>query len=166
VRRRSCLRPMEANCARCCWWEFGDASTVPARVEIAGHLRSIDAPWTAAHRPMSRRAPGPSLVMAEVRIPAAEDWSGHAPHRRHGLPFRRCSTGPCGGLGGGVTLENGDEPAIQSAISTGSRYKQADGSPREITRPRWLIWGTGTTSSLVSRHPDTHLCYHFRPGYS
>jgi len=94
--------------------ELGDAETdPPVSVEIVGHLHSIDGllDFRGAQLDVTPLAAGPSLVMAEVADPDAQDL---------GLGMRRTrgSTCPTADIvqavrvvwAGGVTLPNGTEP--------------------------------------------------------
>ncbi len=56
--------------------EFGDAETdPPVKVEIAGHLRSIDGAldFRGAEVAVTPLAPGPTLVLAEIADPTLAD---------------------------------------------------------------------------------------------
>jgi hypothetical protein len=117
--------------------EFGDAETdPPVSVEIVGHLHSIDGmlDFRGAQADVTPLAAGPSLVMAEVADPTAQDL---------GLGKRRTNGTDCPSEGiqqavrvvwaGGVTLANGDEPGEAERDLYRVTVRAADGTEREVT---------------------------------
>jgi len=149
--------------------EFGDADTdPPVKVEIAGHLRSIDGTmdYRGAQVDVTPLAPGPTLVMAEVADPAAEDL---------GLGMRRTDGTDCPSEGiqqavrvvwaGGVTLENGDEAGDTERDLYRVTVQSADGSPREITPTALADLGDGDNNHLLCLDTaDTPISVSFPAG--
>jgi hypothetical protein len=117
--------------------EFGEAEDdPPTSVEIVGHLHSIDGTldFRGARVDVTPLAPGPTLVMAEIADPTAQDL---------GLGQRRTDGDDCPTNGiqqavrvvwaGGVTLENGDEPGDAERDLYRVTVRALDGVEREIT---------------------------------
>ncbi|MEO1700553.1 MAG: hypothetical protein AAFR71_00750 [Pseudomonadota bacterium] len=133
--------------------EFGEAETdPPVSVEIVGHLHSIDGmmDFRGAQIDVTPLAPGPSLVMAEVMDPTAQDL---------GLGQRRTDGDDCPTQGieqavrvvwaGGVTLENGDEPGDLERDLYRVTVRAADGIEREITPAALADLGDGDNNHLL-----------------
>lgn len=133
--------------------EYGTAETdPPVSVEIVGHLHSIDGTldFRGAQIDVTPLAPGPSLVMAEIADPAAQDL---------GLGQRRTDGDDCPTDGimqavrvvwaGGVTLENGDEPGDAERDLYRVTVRAADGSEREITPVALADLGDGDNNHLL-----------------
>ncbi|MEO1291525.1 MAG: hypothetical protein AAFV62_01625 [Pseudomonadota bacterium] len=133
--------------------EFGDAATdPPARVEIAGHLRSIDGAldFRGAHIDVTPLGPGPSLVMAEVADAAAPNL---------GLGMRRTRGSRCPTEGvlqavrvvwaGGITLENGDEPGDAERDLYRVTVRANDGTSRDISPAALADLGDGDNNHLL-----------------
>lgn len=133
--------------------EFGEAETdPPVSVEIVGHLHSIDGmmDFRGAQIDVTPLAPGPSLVMAEVMDPTAQDL---------GLGQRRTDGDDCPTQGieqavrvvwaGGVTLENGDEPGDPERDLYRVTVRAADGIEREITPSALADLGDGDNNHLL-----------------
>lgn len=121
--------------------EFGTAETdPPVRVEIVGHLHSIDGSldFRGAQVEVTPLAPGPTIVLAEIVDPSAKDL---------GLGLRRTDGDDCPANGiaqavrvvwaGGVTLANGDEPGESERDLYRVNVRAEDGTEREI-RPAVL----------------------------
>ena len=133
--------------------EFGDPETdPPVSVEIVGHLHSIDGmlDFRGARVDVIPLAPGPSLVMAEIVDPAAQDL---------GLGQRRTDGDDCPAEGiqqavrvvwaGGVTLANGDEPGDAERDLYRVTVRAADGTEREITPAALADLGDGDNNHLL-----------------
>jgi len=133
--------------------EFGDAETdAPVSVEIVGHLHSIDGTldFRGARVDVTPLAPGPSLVMAEIADPTAQDL---------GLGQRRTDGDDCPTDGivqavrviwaGGITLENGDEPGDAERDLYRVTVRAADGTEREITPAALADLGDGDNNHLL-----------------
>ena len=133
--------------------EFGEAETdPPSRVEIVGHLHSIDGTldFRGARVDVTPLAPGPSLVMAEIADPTARDL---------GLGQRRTDGDDCPTDGiqqavrvvwaGGVTLENGDEPGDAERDLYRVTVRAEDASEREITPVALADLGDGDNNHLL-----------------
>ncbi|SEB07556.1 hypothetical protein [Rubrimonas cliftonensis] len=133
--------------------EFGAAEAdPPVSVEIVGHLHSIDGTldFRGAQVDVTPLAPGPSLVMAEIADPTAQDL---------GLGQRRTDGDDCSTDGiqqavrvvwaGGVTLEDGDEPGDAERDLYRVTVRAADGSEREITPVALADLGDGDNNHLL-----------------
>ena len=133
--------------------EFGTAETdPPVSVEIVGHLHSIDGTldYLGAQMGVTPLARGPSLVMAEIADPAAQDI---------GLGQRRTDGDDCpsGGIvqavravwAGGVTLEDGDEPGDAERDLYRVTVRAEDGTEREITPAALADLGDGDNNHLL-----------------
>lgn len=133
--------------------EFGTAEAdPPVSVEIVGHLHSIDGTldFRGAQVDVTPLAPGPSLVMAEILDPTAQDL---------GLGQRRTDGDDCPADGiqqavrvvwaGGVTLENGDEPGDAERDLYRVTVRAADGAEREITPVALADLGDGDNNHLL-----------------
>lgn len=149
--------------------DFGDAPTdPPVSVEIVGHLHSIDGAldFRGAQVDVTPLAPGPSLVMAEIRDPATPD---------PGLGQRRTDGDDCPSEGtrqavrvvwaGGVTLENGDEPGDAERDLYRVTVRSADGTERDITPVALADLGDGDNNHLLCLDTaDTPLSVSFPAG--
>jgi hypothetical protein len=149
--------------------EFGAAETdPPVSVEIVGHLHSIDGTldFRGAQVDVTPLAPGPSLVMAEIADPAAQDL---------GLGQRRTDGDDCPTDGivqavrvvwaGGVTLENGDEPGDAERDLYRVTVRAADGTEREITPVALADLGDGDNNHLLCLDTaDTPISVSFPAG--
>jgi len=133
--------------------EFGTAETdPPVSVEIVGHLRSIDGTldYLGAQADVTPLAPGPTLVMAEVADPSAQDL---------GLGQRRTDGDDCPSEGivqavravwaGGVTLASGDEPGDAERGLYRVTARTADGTERDITPVALADLGDGDNNHLL-----------------
>ena len=133
--------------------EFGAAeANPPVSVEIVGHLHSIDGTldFLDAQVDVTPLAPGPSLVMAEIADPTAQDL---------GLGQRRTDGDDCPTDGiqqavrvvwaGGITLENGDEPGDAERDLYRVTVRTADGTEREITPVALADLGDGDNNHLL-----------------
>lgn len=133
--------------------EFGDAAQdPPARVEIVGHIHSIDGTldFQGAAVDVTPLAAGPSLVLAEVADPAAAD---------QGLGLRRTDGTDCPSEGirqavrmvwaGGVTLANGDEPGAVERDLYRVTLRAADGAERTIAPTALADLGDGDNNHLL-----------------
>ncbi len=133
--------------------EFGTAEAdPPVSVEIVGHIRSLDGAldFKGAKVDVTPLAPGPSLVMAEIADPTAEDL---------GLGLRRTDGDDCPSEGiaqavrvvwdGGVTLENGDDAGDAERDLYRVTVRAADGSEREITPVALADLGDGDNNHLL-----------------
>ncbi|MEL7460318.1 MAG: hypothetical protein AAFX45_02745 [Pseudomonadota bacterium] len=133
--------------------EYGSAETdPPVQVEIVGHLHSIDGTldFRGARIDVTPLAPGPSLVMAEIADPTAQDL---------GLGQRRTDGDDCPTEGirqavrvvwaGGVTLENGDEPGDAERDLYRVTVRAANGTEREITPTALADLGDGDNNHLL-----------------
>lgn len=133
--------------------EFGNAETdPPVSVEIVGHLHSMDGTldFRGARIDVTPLAAGPSLVMAEIADPTAQDL---------GLGQRRTDGDDCPTDGiqqavrvvwaGGVTLENGDEPGDAERDLYRVTVRAADGSEREVTPVALADLGDGDNNHLL-----------------
>ena len=133
--------------------EFGAAETdPPVSVEIVGHLHSIDGTvdFRGAQVDVKPLAPGPSLVMAEIADPDAQDL---------GLGQRRTDGDDCPTDGilqavrvvwaGGVALENGDEPGDAERDLYRVTVRAADGTDREIAPAALADLGDGDNNHLL-----------------
>lgn len=149
--------------------EFGDAETdPPVRVEIVGHLRSIDGTldFRGAQAEVTPLAPGPTLVMAEIADPDAVDA---------GLGLRRTDGSDCPRDGtlqavravwaGGVTLENGDEPGDAERALYRVTVRAADGTERDVTPVALADLGDGDNNHLLCLDTaDTPVAVSFPAG--
>lgn len=149
--------------------EFGTAETdPPVSVEIVGHLHSIDGTldFRGAQVDVTPLAPGPSLVMAEIADPAAED---------RGLGQRRTDGDDCPTDGiqqavrvvwaGGITLATGDEPGDVERDLYRVTVRAADGTEREITPTALADLGDGDNNHLLCLDTaDTPLSVAFPAG--
>jgi len=149
--------------------EFGAAEAdPPVSVEIVGHLHSIDGTldFRGAQVNVTPLAPGPSLVMAEIADPTAQDL---------GLGQRRTDGDDCPTDGiqqavrvvwaGGVTLEDGDEPGDAERDLYRVTVRAADGSEREITPAALADLGDGDNNHLLCLDtPDTPISVAFSAG--
>ena len=133
--------------------EFDNAETdPPVQVEIIGHLRSIDGTldFRGAQFDVTPLADGPSLVMAEVADPKAQDL---------GLGLRRTRGCPCPTAdikqavrvvwAGGVTMANGDEPGYGERDLYRVTVRAADGTERDITPVALADLGDGDNNHLL-----------------
>lgn len=133
--------------------EFGTAETdPPVRVEIVGHLHSIDGSldFRGAQVEVTPLSPGPSIVMAEIVDPTAQDL---------GLGQRRTDGDDCPVNGiaqavrvvwaGGVTLENGDEPGDNERDLYRVNVRAEDGTEREITPAALADLGDNDNNHLL-----------------
>jgi len=133
--------------------EFGSAETdPPEQVEIIGHLHSIDRTldFQGARIDVTPLSPGPSIVMAEIVDPAAQDL---------GLGRRRTDGTDCPAEGirqavrvvwaGGVTLENGDEPGDAERDLYRVTVRAEDGTERDITPVALADLGDGDNNHLL-----------------
>jgi len=133
--------------------EFGTAETdPPVSVEVVGHLHSIDGAldFRGARVDVTPLAPGPSLVMAEITDPNAQDL---------GLGQRRTDGDDCPAAGimqavrvvwdGGVTLANDDEPGDEERDLYRVTVRAADGAEREITPAMLADLGDGDNNHLL-----------------
>ena len=133
--------------------EFGTAETdPPVTVDVVGHIHSLDGTldFKGAQREVTPLAPGPSLVMAEIADPTAQDL---------GLGQRRTDGDDCPTDGiqqavrvvwaGGVTLENGDEPGDSERDLYRVTMRAADGTEREITPTALADLGDGDNNHLL-----------------
>ncbi len=133
--------------------EFGSAeSDPPVKVEVVGHLHSIDATldFRGASVDVTPLAPGPTLVMAEVADLAAQDL---------GLGQSRTDGDDCPTDGiqqavrvvwaGGVTLENGGEPGDTERDLYRVTVRAADGTEREVTPAALADLGDGDNNHLL-----------------
>jgi hypothetical protein len=149
--------------------EFGDAETdPPVSVEIVGHLRSIDGTldFRGAQFDVTPLAAGPSLVMAEVADPDAQDLG-------LGLRRTRGSTCPSAGIlqavrvvwAGGVTLKNGDEPGEAERDLYRVTVRAEDGTERDITPVALADLGDGDNNHLLCLDTaDTAISVSFPAG--
>ena len=149
--------------------EFGTAETdPPVSVEIVGHLRSIDGTldFRGAQVDVTPLAPGPSLMMAEIADPTAQDL---------GLGQRRTDGDDCPSSGimqavrvvwaGGVTLENGDEPGDGERDLYRVTVRAEDGTEREITPAALADLGDGDNNHLLCLDTaDTPISVSFPAG--
>ncbi|MEL6169277.1 MAG: hypothetical protein AAFR35_11330 [Pseudomonadota bacterium] len=133
--------------------EFGTAEAdPPVSVEVVGHIHSIDGTldFRGAQIDVTPLAPGPSLVMAEIADPAAQDLD---------LGQRRTDGTDCPSEGtvqavravwaGGVTLENGNEPGEAERDLYRVTVRAADGMEREVTPAALADLGDGDNNHLL-----------------
>lgn len=133
--------------------EFGNAETdPPVRVEIVGHLHSIDGTldFRGAQIDVTPLAAGPTIVMAEVADPTAQDL---------GLGLRRTkgSTCPADGIRQAVRVvwAGGVRPVIsdQSGNVVRDRYRVTvradDGTQRDIRPAALADRGDGDNNHLL-----------------
>lgn len=133
--------------------DFGTAETdPPVTVDIVGHVHSFDGrlDFRGARVAVTPLAPGPSLVMAEVADPTAEDRD---------LGLRRTDGDDCPTDGiqqvvrvvwaGGVTLANGDEPGDAERDLYRVTVRAADGTEREISPTVLADLGDGDNNHLL-----------------
>ncbi|GGB56203.1 hypothetical protein GCM10011316_30380 [Roseibium aquae] len=149
--------------------EFGDADKdPPVRVEIVGHIHSIDGAldFKGAAVDVTPLAAGPSLVMAEIVNPAAQD---------QGLGLRRTDGTDCPSEGiqqavrvvwaGGVTLENGEEPGEAERNLYSVTVGGTEGAQREITPTALADLGDGDNNHLLCLDTaDTPISVSFPDG--
>lgn len=133
--------------------EFGNAETdPPAKVEIVGHLHSLDGTldFRGAAVAVTPLAPGPSLVMAEVVDGTAEDLG-------IGLRRTRGSTCPAEGIqqvvrviwAGGITLANGDELGDTERDLYRVTVRNADETQRDVPPAALADLGDGDNNHLL-----------------
>ena len=133
--------------------EFGPADSDPAaRVEVIGHLHSIDGAldFKGAAVDVTPLAPGPTLIVAERYDPAIPDA---------GLGVRRTKGSDCPAQGteqavrvvwaGGVTLANGDEPGDAERQLYSVTVQAADGTQRDIAPMALADLGDGDNNHLL-----------------
>ena len=133
--------------------DFGNAETdPPVSVEIVGHIYSIDGQldFRGAQVDVTPLAPGPSLVMAEIADPNAQDL---------GIGQRRTDGDDCPSEGivqavrvvwnGGVTLENGDEPGDAERDLYRVTVRAPDGIEREVTPAALADLGDNDNNHLL-----------------
>lgn len=133
--------------------EFGDNETdPPKRVEIVGHLHSIDSTldFRGAQVDVTPLEPGPSLVMAEIVDPLTPDLR---------LGQRRSDGTDCPTDGfqqavrvvwaGGVTLENGDELSDAERDLYRVTVRAEDAAQRDIAPTALADLGDGDNNHLL-----------------
>jgi hypothetical protein len=133
--------------------EFGDAhNDPPVRVEIVGHLHSIDGAldFRGAQVDVTPLASGPSMVMAEVADRSADDM---------GLGLRRTDGTDCPAEGirqavrvvwaGGVVLANGDEPGEAERDLYRVTVRAPDGTERDVAPAALADLGDGDNNHLL-----------------
>ncbi len=149
--------------------EFGSAETdPPATVEITGHLHDIGGSldYRGAQIGVTPLAPGPSLVMAEIADPEAQDM---------GLGLRRTDGDDCPRAGtvqavrvvwaGGVTLANGNEPGAAEGALYQVTVRAGDGTQRTITPAALADLGDGDNNHLLCLDTaDTPVAVSFPAG--
>ncbi len=149
--------------------DFGDADTdPPARVEIVGHLYSIDGTldFRGASVSVTPLEPGPTLVLAEVFSPEIPD---------EGLGIRRTAGSSCPEAGvlqavrvvwaGGVTLEDGSEPGQEEGALYQITVQAADGTQRIVTPVALADLGDGDNNHLLCLDTaDTPISVSFPAG--
>ncbi|WP_350174340.1 hypothetical protein [Erythrobacter sp.] len=133
--------------------EFGNASDdPPARVEIIGHVESIDGTldFKGSSIKVTPLEPGPTLVMAQIVSDDEEDMG-------LGLPRTKGSECPAQGIAqkvrvvwaGGVTLENGDEPGDKERELYKVTSQSAEGKRREVVPVALADLGDGDNNHLL-----------------
>lgn len=149
--------------------EFGTAETdPPVSVEIVGHLHSLDGrlDFRGARIEVTPLAPGPSLVMAEIADPAAQDL---------GLGQRRTDGDDCPTdaiqqavrvvWAGGITLANGDEPGAVERDLYQVTVRAGDGTERTVTPAALADLGDGDNNHLLCLDTrDTPIAVSFPAG--
>lgn len=133
--------------------EFGNADgDPPARVEIVGHVHSIDGTldYLGAAVAVTPLEPGPTLILAERFDPAIPD---------EGLGLRRTRGSTCPAEGtvqavrvvwaGGVTLANDDEPGDAERQLYRVTVEAKDGTPRDIAPTALADLGDGDNNHLL-----------------
>jgi hypothetical protein len=133
--------------------EFGSAETdPPKRVEIVGHLHSIDGTrdFIGSSVNVTPLHAGPTIVLAERFDPDAEDL---------GLGLRRTRGTDCPPQGsvqairvvwsGGVKLANGDEPGDAQRQLYRVTVRTEDGGLREVTPTALADIGDGDNNHLL-----------------
>lgn len=133
--------------------EFGDANNdPPARVEIVGHLESIDGrlDYQGASIDVTPLEPGPMLVMAQIVSDREKDM---------GLGLQRTKGSACPAQGiaqkvrvvwaGGVTLANGDEPGDKERTLYKVTVQSAEGERREVVPAALGDLGDGDNNHIL-----------------
>ncbi len=133
--------------------EFGNADNdPPARVEIVGHLHSIDGKvdFRGAGVAVTPLAPGPTLILAERFDPNAKD---------QGLGVSRTKGSACPAKGtaqavrvvwaGGVKLANGKEPGDAERALYRVTVRAQDGALREVKPMALADLGDGDNNHLL-----------------
>lgn len=133
--------------------EFGNASSdPPARVEIAGHLHSIDGKldFHGAAVAVTPLAPGPTLILAERFDPNVKN---------QGLGVSRTKGSACPAKGtlqavrvvwaGGVKLANGKEPGEAERQLYRVTVRAQDGTVREVKPMALADLGDGDNNHLL-----------------
>jgi hypothetical protein len=133
--------------------EFGDdENDPPVRVEVAGHLESIDGrlDFQGASIDVTPLQPGPTLVMAQIVSDEEEDLG-------LGLPRTKGSVCPAQGTtqkvrvvwAGGVTLENGDEPGDRERDLYKVTVRSAEGKRRVVVPVALADLGDGDNNHVL-----------------
>jgi hypothetical protein len=149
--------------------EFGPGDTdPPARVEIIGHLHSIDGTldFQGAAVNVTPLEPGPTLILAERFNPDLPD-AGLGQRQTRG------SDCPTGGTvqavrvvwAGGVTLANDDEPGDAERALYRVTVQAPDGTRREVSPMALADLGDGDNNHLLCLDtPDTPISVFFPAG--
>lgn len=149
--------------------EFGPGDTdPPARVEIIGHIHSIDSTldFQGAAVDVTPLDPGPTLILAERYDPNLPDA---------GLGRRRTDGDDCPAEGtvqavrvvwaGGVTLANGDEPGEAERQLYRVTVSAPDGGLREVAPMALADLGDGDNNHLLCLDtPDMPVSVFFPAG--
>jgi hypothetical protein len=150
--------------------EFGNADKdPPARVEIVGHLHSIDGKldFRGAEVAVTPLKPGPTLILAERFDPNAKD---------QGLGVSRTKGSVCPAKGtsqavrvvwaGGVKLANGKEPGAAERLLYRVTVRAQDGSARVVKPMALADLGDGDNNHLLCLDTmDTPISVAFPAGF-
>ena len=133
--------------------EFGNAETdPPVSVEIVGRIHSIDSAldFHGARVAVTPLEPGPTLVMAEIIDPSAQD-AGLGQNRTDGddCPTEGVLQAVRVVWAGGVKLENGDEPGAAERDLYQVTVRAEDGAERVISPAALADLGDGDNNHLL-----------------
>lgn len=133
--------------------EFGDAlSDPPARVDVIGHLHSIDGAmdYQGASIEVTPLEPGPSLVMAEIVTDTVIDLDlGNWRTRGSSCPTEETTQAIRVIWAGGVTLEGGREPGQDERQLYTVSVEADDGRLRTVTPIALADLGDGDNNHLL-----------------
>ncbi len=133
--------------------DFGDAEAdPPARVEIVGHMHSLDGTldYRGAAIAVTPLVPGPTLIMAEV-LTGDEVDADLGTRRTDGDDFLTEGVAQSVRVvwAGGVTLEGGDEPGAAERDLYRITVRATDGTEREVTPVALADLGDGDNNHLL-----------------
>ena len=140
--------------------EFGDAtSDPPARVDMIGHLRSLDGKldYKGASAEVTPLIEGPGLVMAEIVSANATDL-GLGLWRTKGskCPSEDIAQAVRAIWAGGVTLEDGSEPGQEEGKLYKVTVQSSDGVKREVAPIALADLGDGDNNHLLCLDTADH----------